>query len=123
VARSRSFARQVEREVVRAARRSRPQHGQLRRAADDPDLVADRFSPRADWDQAVDGRAPRLSPTETITVTAHGRFADVDPLRVAVGWRSSGRVLGLAVLGAGVGLSWWRGSRWGTGPLGELRDR
>jgi hypothetical protein len=27
------------------------------------------------------------------------------------------------VLGAGVGLSWWRGSRWGTGPLGELRDR
>lgn len=122
MARSGSFAREVERQVVRSARRARPQHGQLRRAADDPDLIAARLTPRPGWDRAVDGRAPRLSPTETIAVTAHGRFADVDPLRVAVGWRSTGRALGLAVLGAGIGLSWWRGSRWGTGPLGELRD-
>jgi hypothetical protein len=123
VARRRSFARQIEREVVRAARRRRPTHGQLRRAADDPGLVAQRFHVRSDWDQPVGGRAPRLAPDETIRVEAHGRFADVDPLRVVVGWRSVGRVLGLGVLGAGIGSSWWRGSRWGTGPFGDLDRR
>ncbi len=114
-----SFARQFERELVRAARRQRPTHGQVRRAADDPRIVADRFTVRPGWDEPVDGRAPRLSTTETIAVTGHGRFATVDPLAVVVGWRSMGRLLGLGLLASGVGLSWWRASRWGTGPLAE----
>jgi hypothetical protein len=118
-----SYARQVERELVRAARRQRPGHGQLRRAADDPHVIAERFTLRPGWDEAVDGRAPRLSSTETIAVSTDGRFAGTDPLQVVVGWRSLGRVLGLAVLGAGVGLSWWRGARWGTGPLASLGGR
>lgn len=121
VARRSGFPRQLERELVRAARRQRPNHGQLRRAADDPDLIADRFTVRPDWDQAEDGRAPRLSSRETIAVTPAGRFAEVDPLRVVVGWRSAGRVLGLAVLGAGIGASWWRAGRWGSGPFAEAR--
>jgi hypothetical protein len=118
-----AFPRQLERELVRAAKRQRPNHGRLRRAADDPGVIADRFTVRPGWDEAVDGRAPRLASTETIAVTRHGRFAATDPLQVAVGWRSAGRVLGLAILGTGIGLSWWRGQRWGTGPLGDLRDR
>lgn len=117
-----TIARDIERELVRAARRQRPTHGQVRRSADDPQLVADRFTVRPDWDRSVDGRAPRLSSTETIAVTGAGRFAGTDPLTVVVGWRSIGRVLGVGVLAAGVGLSWWRGSRWGTGPLGSIRD-
>ncbi len=122
MARSRTFARQVERELVRTAKRSRPTHGALRRAADDARLVADRFTVRPDWDRVEDGRAVRLSPTETIEVTRIGRFATRDPLAVVVGWRSAGRALGVGVLAAGVALSWWRGSRWGTGPLGMLGD-
>jgi hypothetical protein len=122
VARRRSIPRQLERELVRAARRQRPQHGAIRRAADDPQLVADRLVVRPDWDRVEDGRAARLSPTETISLRGHGRFADVDPLAVVVGWRSLGRLLGLGVVAAGVGLSWWRGHRWGTGPLGMLGD-
>jgi hypothetical protein len=96
--------------------------GRSRRAADDPQLVADRFTVRPDWDRIEDGRAAKLSPTETIEVTGVGRFEATDPLAVVVGWRSVGRVLGLGVLAAGVGLSYWRGQRWGTGPLGMLRD-
>jgi hypothetical protein len=84
--------------------------------------VADRFSVRPGWDQPEAGRAPRLSVTETIAVTPAGRFATVDPLSVVVGWRSLGRALGIGVLATGIGLSWWRGSRWGTGPLAPLHD-
>ncbi|WP_052667146.1 hypothetical protein [Nitriliruptor alkaliphilus] len=122
MARRGTIARDIERELVRAARRQRPTHGQVRRAADDPQLVADRFTVRPDWDRPVDGRAPRLSSTETIAVSGVGRFEGADPLTVVVGWRSLGRLLGVGVLAAGVGLSWWRGSRWGTGPLGTIRD-
>jgi hypothetical protein len=122
VARRVSMARQFERELVRAAKRQRPTHGQVRRAADDPELVADRFTVRPGWDQAVDGRAPRLSSNETIGVSGVGRFAVTDPLAVVVGWRSAGRALGVGILAAGVGLSWWRGSRWGSGPLGSLHQ-
>jgi hypothetical protein len=122
VARARTLPRQLERELLRAAKRQRPNHGAIRRAADDPQLVADRFTVRPDWDRIEDGRAAKLSPTETIEVTGVGRFEATDPLAVVVGWRSVGRVLGLGVLAAGVGLSYWRGQRWGTGPLGMLRD-
>jgi hypothetical protein len=123
VARRRSVPRQLERELVRAARRADPKRGRIRRAADDTQLVADRFVVRPDWAKVEDGRAARLSPTETIEVTRTGRFADKDPLEVVVGWRSVGRALGLGVLAAGVGLSYWRGQRWGTGPLGVVKDR
>lgn len=105
------------RQLIRVTRQLRPHHGRLRRAADDTRIVADRFVVRPAWDQPEHGRAPRLSATETIAVTGVGRFAAVDPLTVVVGWRSAGRALGLGVLAASVGLSWWRGSRWGTGPL------
>jgi hypothetical protein len=123
VARRRSVPRQLERELVRAARRADPKRGRIRRAADDTQLVADRFVVRSDWAKVEDGRAARLSPTETIEVTRTGRFADKDPLEVVVGWRSVGRALGLGVFAAGVGLSYWRGQRWGTGPLGVVKDR
>jgi hypothetical protein len=117
VARRGSLARDIERQLVRAARQQRPSYGGVRRASDDTELVADRFSVRPGWDRAEAGRAPRLSTTETIAVTQAGRFAAVDPLAVVVGWRSLGRVLGVGVLATGIGLSWWRGARWGTGPL------
>lgn len=117
-----SLARQLERELVRAARQQRPNHGRVRRASEDAQLVADRFSVRPGWDRDEAGRAPRLSTTETIGVTQVGRFAAVDPLSVVVGWRSLGRALGMGVLATGIGLSWWRGARWGTGPLASLHQ-
>ncbi|MEX1162722.1 MAG: hypothetical protein WEB03_03985 [Nitriliruptor sp.] len=122
MARQTTFGRQLERELVRSAKRGRPTHGALRRAADDAQLVADRFTVRPGWDRVEDGRAVRLSPSETIEVTRFGRFAPRDPLAVVVGWRSAGRALGVGILAAGMGLSWWRGSRWRTGPLGMLGD-
>ncbi|MEX1177168.1 MAG: hypothetical protein WEB09_01790 [Nitriliruptor sp.] len=122
MARRSTYPRQLERELVRAARRQRPGNGAVRRSADDPDLVADRVTVRPDWDRVEGGRAARLSPTETIEVTRSGRFVERDPLAVVVGWRSAGRALGVGALAAGVGLSWWRGSRWGSGPLGMLGD-
>lgn len=121
-----SIYRELERELVRSAKAQRPNAGRVRRAADDPRLVADRFSVRTGWDEAVDGRAPRLSATETIAVTSVGRFATVDPLQVVVGWRSLGRALGVGLLAAGIGASWWRASRWGSGPFADVvgdRDR
>lgn len=122
MARRTSVVRQLERELVRAARRRRPGYGAVRRAAADVDLVADRFVVRPDWARVEDGRAARLAADETIAVTQVGRFADVDPLTVVVGWRSLGRAIGLGVVASGIGLSWWRGVRRGSGPLAVLGE-
>lgn len=104
-------ARQLERELVRAARRRRPGHGQVRRAAGDPHVLAGRARVRADWRDTPGGRAARLGPDERIDLRGHGRFAQLDPLTVAVGWRRPGRALGLVTWASAVGAAWWLGGR------------
>lgn len=74
-----------------------------------------------DWASADGDRARRLTARETITVTRVGRFADVDPLRTAEGWRDRWRlaVVGAWVTSVAVAAAW---GRWrGKGPLAALR--
>lgn len=119
---ARSTTRQLERTLLRAAKARRPGHGQLRRAADDVTVLADRFTVDPDWRRLEGGRAARLEPHERIDLRGHGRFADRDPGQVVVGWRSPGRAGGLLLWAGMVGASWWLGGR-GRGPLAEARSR
>lgn len=122
MARGRTVSRDLERALVRAARRQRPQHGAVRRAAADPQLIADRFEVVSDWRRVEDGRAARLGPRERIDLRGRGRFAATDPGRVVVGWRSPGRAGGLLLWAGVVGASWWLGGR-GRGSLAPARSR
>lgn len=123
MARQRSVARQLERELVRYARRHRSSTGRLKAAADDPGLVATTFTVDPDWRRTEGGRAARLGPRETIDLRGSGVFADHDPRTVAVGWRSLGGLLGVLTWTGVAGASWWLGRR-GRGPLRALeRDR
>jgi hypothetical protein len=114
----RSIGRQLERELVRASKRRRPQDARVRRASADPDVLLARTHVDPDWRRVVDGRAARLAPDETIDLRGHGRFADLDPRTVVVGWRSVGRVLGLATWAGAVGTAWWAGGH-GRGPFAD----
>lgn len=120
MARRRSTARQLERTLVRAAKRRRPRHGLLRRTADDRDVLRGRLRIDPDWRRVEDGRAARLGPHERIDLRGHGRFADRDPGQVVVGWRSAGRAGGLLAWLGAVAASWWLGG-WGRGPLSDAR--
>jgi hypothetical protein len=114
----RSIGRQLERELVRASKRRRPQGARVRRVSDDPEVLLARTHVDPDWRRVVDGRAARLAPDETIDLRGHGRFADLDPRTVVVGWRSVGRVLGLATWAGAVGAAWWAGGH-GRGPFAD----
>lgn len=87
----------------------------------DPRALRRRMRVARDWQTSVDGRAPRLRPDQTIKVTAHGRFADIDPLTTEEGWRDPWKALvvtgWLVACGATAALGYWRGS----GPLAALR--
>jgi hypothetical protein len=117
----RSLGRQLERELVRYARRRDPSRARVRRVAGDRDVVTRTFVVDPDWRRVEDGRAARLGPRETIHLRGSGHFTDLDPHTVAVGWRSSGRALGLALWAGAVGASWWLGGR-GRGPLVSARE-
>lgn len=123
MARRRSVARQLERELVRYARRQRSSAGRLKAAADDTEVVRTRFTVDPDWRRVDAGRAARLGPRETIDLRGVGRFADRDPRTVVVGWRSVGGLLGVLSWAGVAGAGWWLGRR-GRGPLRALeRDR
>jgi hypothetical protein len=115
----RSVARQIEREVRRYVRRSRPGSGRVRATSGDVEVVATTFTVDPDWRRVEDGHAARLGPREAIDLRGVGRFADRDPHRVVVGWRSVGGVLGAAGWAGVVAAGWWLGRR-GRGPLRDL---
>ena len=121
--RDRSVARQLERELRRYTRRQPARAGTFRATSDDVEVVARTFAVDPDWRRTEDGRAARLGPRETIDlpVPETGPFASRDPRTVVVGWRSIGRVLGLAGWAGAVGAGWWLGTR-GRGPLAHLDD-
>lgn len=87
----------------------------------DPQALRRRMRVARDWQRSVDGRAPRLRPDQTIEVTRHGRFADVDPLVTEQGWRDPWKaavVTGwLLACGAAAAAGYWAG----RGPLAALR--
>jgi len=89
--------------------------------AGDPRALKRRTTVARDWATAVDGRAPRLKANETINVSRHGRFAEVDPLVTAEGWRNpwkAGVVTAwIIACGATAAVGYW-GRR---GPLAALR--
>lgn len=89
--------------------------------AGDPGALKRRTMIARDWTTAVDGRAPRLKVNETIDITRHGRFADVDPLVTAEGWRNPWKAgvitVWIVACGAAAAIGYWGG----RGPLVALR--
>jgi hypothetical protein len=94
----------------RLAAEARPRSHALRGVRPDPD-----------WRRTEDGRAARLAPNQTISVTRTGRWRDTDPLAVEAGWWAPRHASGAALWASAVGLAWWQGRR-GRGPLRSLHD-
>jgi hypothetical protein len=89
----------------------------------DPTSVSRRITVAPDWRIPVDGRAPRLSPQQTIDVARPvGRWRRIEPRLPNDGYRNSAVLLGLAgwlgVVAGAAGLGWWKG----IGPLRGAAD-
>jgi hypothetical protein len=94
----------------RLASEARPRPDALRGVRADPD-----------WRRTEDGRAARLGPRETISVTRTGHWRHTDPLAVEAGWWAPAHASGAVLWGCAVGVAWWQGRR-GRGPLRSLHD-
>ena len=104
--------------AVRAAGR-----GLVDASRGDERALGRRFRVDEDWRRIEDGRAVRLGPDTTISVTPVGRWRRVDPLVPSEGWRRPWKAVGLLAWAATVGGAWWLGASRGRGPLASLHDR
>lgn len=94
----------------------------LREARPNAHALRGRVRGDAGWRRIEDGRAARLDPARTIEVTRRGSWGSRDPLQVEPGWWAPWQALGLGMWAGGVGLAWWRGRRYGRGPLAALHE-
>jgi hypothetical protein len=90
--------------------------------APDPHRIAKRVRADEHWRRhELDGRAPRLTPRETIaTGRPVGRWRRVDPLVPYDGWRRPGKWAGFGLWAAVAGALGFLGWRTGRGPLRGL---
>ncbi len=94
----------------------------LAEARPEADVLRGRVRVSPQWRETTDGRAARLDPSRTISVTRKRSWRSRDPLVVEPGWWAPWQALGLGIWAGAIGLAWWQGSRHGRGPLAELHE-